>query len=204
MVSPLEIWLPISTCFKPTRPSIGAVMRVSRAAAGRWRRPLHQLSPCRRIPPPATAECRAPGGDEVGLHQLLVTSEIAAGVGEGGPDLSPADPAPVARATLNWLGSILRQQVAGFDLLTLLEVKTQQLAVDPAADADGVLPPPYPAREIARDRFFGGGGRLHRRQRGAKAAMACAARPLRALPGGGSSRCRSSRDRARTSRRPRR
>ena len=28
VVSPLEIWLPISTCFKPTRPSIGAVMRL--------------------------------------------------------------------------------------------------------------------------------------------------------------------------------
>lgn len=125
-------------------------------------------------------------GDEVGLHQLLVTSEIAAGVGEGGLIFRQLT-LRLGESDFKLAGVDLRQQVAGFDLLTLLEVKAQQLAVDPAADGDGIGRR-YRTQpgEIARDRFFGGGGRLHRRQRGAKAAMACAARPLRALPGGGS------------------
>ena len=124
-------------------------------------------------------------GDEVGLHQLLVTSEIAAGVGEGGLIFRQLT-LRTGESDFKLAGVDLRQQVAGFDLLTLTEVKAQQLAVDPAADGDGIgrRHRTQPG-EIARDRFFGGGGRLHRRQRGAKAAMACAARPCGPCPAAG-------------------
>ena len=124
MVSPLEIWLPISTCFKPTRPSIGAVMLgagdgrfISFHRAGGFH---HQ-----RL---LSVELLA--GDEVGLHQLLVTSEIAAGVGKGGLIFRQLT-LRLGESDFKLAGVDLRQQVAGFDLLTLLEVKAQQLAVGP-------------------------------------------------------------------------
>lgn len=57
-------------------------------------------------------------GDEVGLHQLLVTSEIAAGVGEGGLIFRQLT-LRLGEGDFKLAGVDLRQQVAGFDLLTL-------------------------------------------------------------------------------------
>ncbi len=114
-------------------------------------------------------------GDEVGFHQLLITGQVAAGVGEGGGVFRQL-PLGLSQRHFELAGIDFGQQIAGFHLLSFLEVQGDQLTVDAAAHGDGIGGGngPEPG-EIARHGFTDRGGGLHRSQRAAAHSVATTA-----------------------------
>lgn len=117
-------------------------------------------------------------GNQIGFDQLLVARQIATGVGEGRTIFGQLAFGP-GEGDFKLAGVDFREQIARFDLLAFGKVDGQQLAVDAAADGDGIRRRHgAEAGKVAGYRFAGGGGRLYRREGGAKTTGASASGAL--------------------------
>ncbi|MNV57456.1 hypothetical protein D3C71_1497870 [compost metagenome] len=74
---------------------------------------------------------------QIGFGQLLITCQIAPGIGEGGLIFGQLS-LRLSQLYLERTRVNFNQQIAGFDLLPFGEVDRHQLAIDPAGDGHGV------------------------------------------------------------------